>query len=118
MTAFKKNQTVYVAKPSFAHRYEAHRTVETQMVVVSRVVDSCGKKQMSFFDGGNDHIYGRRVLADASGSFYNVFSTPEEAFAALEGFKAQSESRGIKVTISADVLPDSASILDACIFRK
>lgn len=76
--AFKKGQTVYQPVAYFAET-----KTHIEMRVVSRTVDSCGAKQITFVDHGFDSVFGKRALFTPGWS-QPVFATPEEAFAQLE----------------------------------
>jgi hypothetical protein len=90
---FQKGQTVYLACHNFASIHptpedyrKAHGCEEPPKdiafgVVVSRVVDACGQKQVTFYDHGNDSIYGRSRPVD----FPGLFETHQEAADFLKG---------------------------------
>lgn len=96
MVKFKKGQTVYQACTHFA---ENATSVEYR--VVSRVVDACGKKQVTFEDHGHDSVFRRRLLLDAGPK---VFATADEAFSYLA--QAPSDLRKTPV-INPDVVSDA-----------
>ena len=74
---FTKGQTIFQACWRFASRYP--QVVEQR--VISRTVDSCGKKFVTFENHGRDHVFGRREFADAK----TLHSTAEDAFQFLAG---------------------------------
>ena len=85
---FKKGQTVFQASSNFATVAECAKNGDVYIpsvsigIVVEREVDSCGAKQITFTDrGGNDSIFSKKFCF-AWGE--NIFSTAEEAFAALK----------------------------------
>lgn len=101
MSKFTKNQTVYYASTRFATTAN-----ECFLAVVERVVDACGKKQITFFNRNNmDFVFGRRATMA-----FPIFATAEDAFAYLESFVAERAKWNAveKYTILARVRPDYA----------
>ena len=100
---FTKGQTVYYASSNFSEvvDYKAMtRSIEYR--VISRIVDSCGAKQMTFVNRGYDSVFGKKVRS----SNPTYFATPAEAFAFLENDKRVEGmiQRELKVTIT--IYPD------------
>lgn len=96
MSRFQKGQIVYSASVNFS-TYGQHamrdangkfqgwaagpKTREGREItigaVIERQIDACGKKQISFYDrGDNDFVFGRRMSADTP----RLFTTADEAF--------------------------------------
>ena len=69
---FAKGQTIFQACWQFASKYP--EVVEQR--VISRTVDSCGKKFVTFEDHGHDSTYGRREPADS----VLLFALADDAF--------------------------------------
>ena len=97
MPRFKKGQTVY--KSSLNH--SEHDKI-LMFAVVERVVDSCGKKRVTFYDRGNDFIFGKSDNPDSE----HLHETAEGAFKYLEKRKCDLESTGCKVVIRKDIVSD------------
>lgn len=79
---FAKGQVVYYASANFSRNAAPREGVVDPSlgVVIERVVDACGTKQITFFNrGGLDCVFGRSKSASSP----NICSTPEEAFAYL-----------------------------------
>lgn len=106
--AFNKGQVVFQACQRFAEVGKSgtngDKFIGAVMVgaVIERQVDSCGQKQATFFNrGNNDSIFGKKTKF-ANGC--DIYATAEEAFAALKSG-------------SCDVIcPDVYSDEDASIF--
>lgn len=94
-TRFIKGQTVYQAHNYFASNQDTRemmlanqgKPMEIEMRVISRIVDACGTKQVTFLDRGHDSVFGRKAPADSD----TLFATPEEAFEYLRGIKARCD---------------------------
>jgi len=85
MSQFKKGQEVFQACLNYAAKGQL-----SEIRVVSRIVDSCGKKQMTFVEHGKDGVYGKTKYTTVDGIFATVFATPDAAF---EFIAAYTEAR-------------------------
>lgn len=85
---FSKNQIVYQASDRFSskdYRRPDGRYVTVIICrVIERVVDACGNKQVTFYNRGNDSIFGRSHCANAA----YIQPTAQQAFDYLEARKA------------------------------
>lgn len=108
---FKKGQTVFYASTRFANNdreyYAAHKKGELverkeELRVISRVVDSCGAKKITFLDRGKDSVFGRSANATAD----CFFTTAAEAFEYLVKFKAEHSGKGVTYVIYPNVVGD------------
>lgn len=80
MKRFTKWQTVFYASSNFSSLGNLRVGV-----VIERQVESCGAKQITFFDRcGNDDVFGRSQRADSPA----ICSTAEEAFSYLQASSA------------------------------
>jgi len=85
---FKKGQKVYSAETHLATRYGKGDEKDIHiMTVVERTVDACGNKQMTFYNAGNDFIFGKKVCAP----FNKFFETRELAYEYLNKFKQEKQ---------------------------
>lgn len=94
---FIKGQTVFQACIYFASTPN-YEVVERR--VVSRTVDSCGKKFVTFEDHGYDSVYGRRDYADSA----MLHETADAAFRFLEQYPTLRGTK--KVIIYPNVVSD------------
>jgi hypothetical protein len=85
---FSKGQTVFYASTNLGTVAKGERNGEYTSVhlgaVITRTIDSCGAKQMTFEDHGCDSVFGKSVRADHPA----FFATAEEAFAYLHASSA------------------------------
>ena len=82
---FTKGQTVYQISYRFTENMDKRLAF---VVCVSRIVDSCGAKRVTFYDRGNDGVYRRSHPADST----HLFTTHAEAITAL---KAHAEQQAL-----------------------
>ncbi len=94
MKRFTKGQVVFQAC-----RHFAENDTQIEMRVISRTVDACGAKQVTFEDHGMDSVYGRRDQANSE----SLHASAESAFAQLE---AATAWYGKEKVINPSVLSD------------
>jgi hypothetical protein len=108
---FKKGQEVFQVCPHFSTNDIAYFTARrmgetiqrlTEMRVVSRTVDTCGAKQMTFEDHGLDGVFGRSVSAQDT----RFFDTADEAFAFLRSFEQANARENHAFVIYPTVVSD------------
>ena len=84
---FKKGQIVYQAS-LFTCSLGADRKSLYGInggIVIARLVDACGKKQVTFYDRGNDSVFKRTKYLEGPYADGNlIFATAAEAFEALK----------------------------------
>lgn len=84
---FSKGQTVFFASYNLATVAKGERNGQMYWIqlggVITRTIDSCGAKQMTFEDHGSDSTFGRSQYANHPA----FFLTAEEAFAYLHADK-------------------------------
>lgn len=76
---FHRGQTVYYGCNRISEK-GVFPYKETLCMVISRTIDTCGKKQITFKDYGSDFAFGRKELSGNPA----YFNTPEEAFKYIE----------------------------------
>ncbi len=82
MSRFKKGQTIYRASSWHIPHKDCNNNgfpVHFVYVALSKVVDACGKKKVTFYDNGQFTLC-RSCIAD----YPDLFATYEEAIAKLE----------------------------------
>ncbi len=81
---FAKGQTVFFACLDMFEVASGERNGRLEIVhagaVITRTVDACGAKQVTFEDHGNDSTFGRSMYANSD----QLFNTAEEAFEYLK----------------------------------
>ncbi len=81
---FTKGQTVFVATLNFfeiaSGEWKGHIEIVHAGAVITRTVDACGAKQVTFENHGNDGVFGRSMYANSD----QLFNTAEEAFEYLK----------------------------------
>lgn len=89
---FKKGQKVYYASTNFGYIYTNKDKPDIKILtVVERTVDSCGKKQMTFYDFGYDLVFHRTTYAP-----YDVyFTTRYAAYEFLKHYKKERDDEKI-----------------------
>lgn len=100
---FAKGQTVYQACAHFSgFEGDEHHKETILGIVVSRVIDSCGAKKITFAERGADWVYGKSDTANSQ----KLFADAESAFAYLAAYPYTD-------VICPDVYADDNSAFDA-----
>ena len=116
MGKFKKGEIVYYASMNCGE-YKTGNHSTTLCMVIERTVESCGNKQMTFYDNGSDSTFGRTIYMNWSSDY---FKTADEAFAYLnEKAKPYTSAHGSHdYEIHESVEKDNCDWYNACIKWK
>lgn len=111
---FMKGQTVYAISTNFCSDDDRKICFG---IVHKRIVDACGKKQVTFFNRGNDEVFGRSIrfredeIINSKMWFASnmVFENPESAFEELKRYKEMCR-KNYDYRIHEEVLSDDMDI--------